>query len=347
MTTERKKILIADDEDALRVSLSNYLASEGFETHDFAIKTTACKWLEDHRVDLIISDMKAPVMDGMEFLRWVRGHEPSLSVPFLFLTGCDDVGMAIQAVRLGANDYMTKPYDALVLLDCIKGLLADSNQVRHQDSDPKQSAHSDDCPPQFDVVLECRKSELVSGLRHVKLGLPRRRRGQVPCALEVNIRPTNLVLNTFGASSTIRCTANCFAKALVPFEIVRDLVRRAHGPELVFGIHEGRLGVDGKLFESPSIHVVHPENQSTTNLTLNFTDADLVGLRAKHSSQELERLGLLKKVEGAEESLREQLNLAHGYLGKYGVSYQDLERIVNSRVSQRTEVGDQPREPRK
>ncbi len=123
MTAAPKKILVVDDEEALRLVLASELKSSGYDVYAFDLKNDAYDWVIQNKPDLILSDIKAPVMDGFQFLRWLRENPFTKNVPFVFVTGFADLKNAIEAKRLGAADFVSKPYDLVDLLQTIERVL--------------------------------------------------------------------------------------------------------------------------------------------------------------------------------------------------------------------------------
>ncbi|MEQ3754550.1 MAG: response regulator, partial [Planktomarina sp.] len=93
------KIAIIDDEQDMRQSISQWLALSGFETETFASAGDALKGLSADYPGIIVTDIKMPGMDGMQFLRKVKGIDSNL--PVIMITGHGDVPMAVEAMRIG------------------------------------------------------------------------------------------------------------------------------------------------------------------------------------------------------------------------------------------------------
>jgi len=123
MKDRRKRILVLDDEEALRTVLSIELEGEGYEPFSFCSKAYGYDWTIKNRPDLIISDIKSPGMDGLQFIRWIKGNPLTQKVPFLFVTGFADLKTAILSKRLGASDFVSKPYDLVDLLAVVSRIL--------------------------------------------------------------------------------------------------------------------------------------------------------------------------------------------------------------------------------
>ena len=104
------KIAIIDDEQDMRQSISQWLALSGFETETFASAGDALKGLSADYPGIIVTDIKMPGMDGMQFLRKVKGIDSNL--PVIMITGHGDVPMAVEAMRIGAFDFLEKPFQS-------------------------------------------------------------------------------------------------------------------------------------------------------------------------------------------------------------------------------------------
>lgn len=104
-----EKILIIDDNESLRYTLTSVLEESEFETFAVADGITALNELKQNQYDLVICDMKLPGMDGMEILKEIKKIRNEL--PVIMLTAFGDIKNAVEAMRLGAQDYLTKPFD--------------------------------------------------------------------------------------------------------------------------------------------------------------------------------------------------------------------------------------------
>jgi DNA-binding NtrC family response regulator len=104
-------ILIVDDEANLRKTLAEILRARGYAILEADDGTTAVELLREARPDLIFSDWKMPKMGGEEFLQRLHSHPQLASVPVIVITAYGSSHSAIEAVRLGAYDFVTKPFD--------------------------------------------------------------------------------------------------------------------------------------------------------------------------------------------------------------------------------------------
>jgi two-component system response regulator HydG len=102
-----KKILIIDDEQEICLLLRKYLTKKGFETHEAQTGKGAEKWLKQNEVDLILCDFKLPDYNGLEMLEKIKIIRPAAQV--IIITGYSDVRIAVEALKKGAFEYVTKP----------------------------------------------------------------------------------------------------------------------------------------------------------------------------------------------------------------------------------------------
>jgi putative nucleotidyltransferase with HDIG domain len=103
------KILVVDDEEAIREVVSAMLEAQGFECSTAANGRLAQAYLEESTPDLVLSDMVMPEMDGMHLLEWA--HQNSPEVPVIIVTAMHDISTALEAIRRGAYDYILKPFE--------------------------------------------------------------------------------------------------------------------------------------------------------------------------------------------------------------------------------------------
>ncbi|ADE85896.1 sigma-54-dependent transcriptional regulator [Rhodobacter capsulatus] len=103
------KVAIVDDEEDIRQSIGQWLALSGFDTETFCSAEEALKVIGTDWPGVVISDIRMPGMDGMTFLKRLMGLDSGL--PVIMITGHGDVPMAVEAMRLGAMDFMEKPFN--------------------------------------------------------------------------------------------------------------------------------------------------------------------------------------------------------------------------------------------
>ncbi len=133
------KIAIVDDEKDMRQSISQWLALSGFDTETFASAEDALKGLNPDYPGIVVSDVRMPGMDGMQLLRKLRSLDSTL--PVIMITGHGDVPMAVEAMRVGAFDFLEKPFNPDRMTDLAKKatqarrLALDSRALRRELSD--------------------------------------------------------------------------------------------------------------------------------------------------------------------------------------------------------------------
>lgn len=118
---EKNSILVVDDEDALRTVLSSELESEGYVVATAGDGDEAITVLQGKSFDLVLLDIKMPRVDGFEVLRFIKERYPATKV--IMLTGFADLKNAIESKKLGAEDFVSKPYDLVDLLTTIERVL--------------------------------------------------------------------------------------------------------------------------------------------------------------------------------------------------------------------------------
>jgi DNA-binding response OmpR family regulator len=115
----RKKILVVDDEITICLLLENFL-SEEYDVISFNDGINALEWLEGNLPDLIISDIEMPNMDGYEFLVQVRDRGFTKHTPIIMLSAKSESKERIKCYKLGAQDYLTKPFNPEELEELVK-----------------------------------------------------------------------------------------------------------------------------------------------------------------------------------------------------------------------------------
>jgi two-component system chemotaxis response regulator CheY len=118
------KVLVVDDQLSVRQMTKLALQEIGCRhVHEAENGTVAFKQATIQPLDLIISDYNMPEMDGLEFLRAVRGHQAIRKLPFILLTGRGDKELVMKAAQAGVNNYLVKPFTPAVLREKIEQVL--------------------------------------------------------------------------------------------------------------------------------------------------------------------------------------------------------------------------------
>lgn len=114
------KILVIEDEQQIRLRILEILTYEGFETISAADGRIGLQLAKKHLPDLILCDIVLPELNGYEILVKLRRDPLSATIPFIFLTAKASISDLQKGMKLGADDYLTKPFT-------IDGLLASIN----------------------------------------------------------------------------------------------------------------------------------------------------------------------------------------------------------------------------
>ena len=109
MLPEKKQVLIVDDEPNLRKILAAQLSRDGYDVMTAEDGEQGLQMLRDHHIDLVVTDLKMPKVDGMTLLREALREDPEL--PVVMITAHGTVDTAVEALKTGAFDYLTKPFD--------------------------------------------------------------------------------------------------------------------------------------------------------------------------------------------------------------------------------------------
>ena len=117
----RKSILVVDDEKNQREILETILSGEGYDVTTASSGEAAMKFVESRRFDLVLSDLKMTGMSGLDLLKELTNYDKSIIV--ILLTAHGSVDSAVDALRLGAFDYLQKPYDSEKLLETVSRAL--------------------------------------------------------------------------------------------------------------------------------------------------------------------------------------------------------------------------------
>ena len=127
-----KKILVVDDDKILRTVLQHTLKQEGYQVTIVNSGMDAIKSFESDTPDIVISDVSMPEMDGFEFCRRLRSQPSGQLVPFIFLSARGDLADRIQGHSIGADDYLTKPFEIKELLAKIEALIEKSRRIHSE-----------------------------------------------------------------------------------------------------------------------------------------------------------------------------------------------------------------------
>ncbi|NTW45100.1 MAG: sigma-54-dependent Fis family transcriptional regulator, partial [Anaerolineaceae bacterium] len=164
---KKQKILIAEDDELNRNNLTDLLTLEGYETKAVENGREAMAAFVEDKYDLVITDLKMPEGDGLELLRFVKDMNPDNIV--IMMTGFGTVDSAVEAMKYGAFDYISKPMkDDLVKLTVSRALSFASLQeenvtlrdnLRDKYDFGKMLGYSDCMKTIFDTIEKVAKSD--------------------------------------------------------------------------------------------------------------------------------------------------------------------------------------------
>ena len=137
---EKFKILIVEDDKDVALAISDYLDDSGYTTFIADNGGKAIEMLDKSKgdIDLIVTDINMPGMDGIAFCRSIRASEEYKFLPVLMLTGRVDISSKYLAYTVGTDDYLTKPFEPIELLLRIQALIRRSSVYKTTNSAKKE-----------------------------------------------------------------------------------------------------------------------------------------------------------------------------------------------------------------
>lgn len=159
---EAERILVVDDEPAVREALRRSLAFEGYGTREAVDGLDALAAMESYAPDLVVLDVQMPRMDGLTAARRIRAS--GSTVPILMLTARDTVGDRVTGLDAGADDYLVKPFELDELFARIRALLRRSSYASAASAAP-----ADDVLSFEDLRMNLATREVTRGGRTVEL----------------------------------------------------------------------------------------------------------------------------------------------------------------------------------
>ncbi len=133
----KQTIALVDDDRNILTSVSMALEAEGYEVRTFTDGAAALQGLTSSSVDLAVLDIKMPRMDGMELLTRLRTQS---NMPIIFLTSKDDEVDELLGLKMGADDYIKKPFSQRLLMERIRTILRRHSTADEASDEPKQDA---------------------------------------------------------------------------------------------------------------------------------------------------------------------------------------------------------------
>lgn len=151
-------VYIVDDDEGVRDSLSLLVEAAGYDVETFETAFAALDRCRQQRPDCIIADVRMPVMDGIQFQE--KLGESGIVVPIVMITGHGDVPLAVRAMKLGASDFVEKPFADDVILASVATAVESGRERRpSRSADPEMQARLDSLTAREREVLD----RLVAG----------------------------------------------------------------------------------------------------------------------------------------------------------------------------------------
>jgi FixJ family two-component response regulator len=122
MKSAHPKVFFVDDEATMRTTIANTLSKLGYEVTCFANAMACLTEVEQTGCNLLISDVKMPGMNGMELLSRMKRISPW--IPVILITGYGNIQMAVSATKIGAEDFIEKPFDRATFVEKVKATLS-------------------------------------------------------------------------------------------------------------------------------------------------------------------------------------------------------------------------------
>ena len=127
---EKKKALVIDDEQIVLDSVSALLMDENFDVDVSLSGRAGLDWAIERKYDIVLTDIRMPDIGGIRVLRDIKRVHPSL--PVIMITGYASVNSAVQAMKLGAAEYIEKPFEPEQLIDAVNKALGISHEAEEQ-----------------------------------------------------------------------------------------------------------------------------------------------------------------------------------------------------------------------
>jgi len=155
MRSDKAVVHVFDDDEAMRQSLAFLLGTVGMEVQTYESAVAFLEVAPTVKAGCVITDVRMPELSGVELLRQLR--ERKLDIPVIVITGHGDVQLAVEAMKIGAMDFLEKPFDDEALLASVRSAL---NQL---DQDQKRQAARSDVEARL-ASLSNRERDVLQGL---------------------------------------------------------------------------------------------------------------------------------------------------------------------------------------
>jgi len=152
---DKTTVHVIDDDDAARESLAFLLRSANMDVCSYESAEDFLQGISSLRAGCIVTDVRMPGMSGIELLRRLR--EIDMKLPVIVITGHGDVPLAVEAMRVGAMDFLEKPYDDEALLTSVRNALGQGEKINAESQEKAQLLERS-------ATLSSREREVLEGL---------------------------------------------------------------------------------------------------------------------------------------------------------------------------------------
>lgn len=166
MHNTRAKLLIIDDDEVVRSSVADYLEDSGFCVIQAASGTEGLSLHAEEQPDLVVCDLRMPQMDGLELIRRLTSLDPEL--PVIVMSGAGVMSDAVEALRLGAADYLIKPLEDLAMLELSVNRALDRSALRQENN--RYRERLEQANKELQASLDILKEDQVAG-RQVQMNM--------------------------------------------------------------------------------------------------------------------------------------------------------------------------------
>lgn len=138
-TNNNSAVLVVDDNPLITNVLRGLLGSQSYQVYISANGEEALEILKKKEIDLVICDVMMPQMDGYQLHQKLRENSEQAHIPFVFLTALSDNSEVVKGMEIGADDYLTKPFDPRELLALVKGKIQRSKTLKESSQEKYDS----------------------------------------------------------------------------------------------------------------------------------------------------------------------------------------------------------------
>ena len=220
----KARVLAVDDQRYFRELIEEFLSAEGFEAQTAASGEEALHILERSAFDIVLTDLVMPGMDGSELVHRVKSRNPEQDI--VVVTGVVDVRTAVDAMKLGASDYLLKPFDRRALALCLDGIL----QKRRLQTRARAAARREHRVHGRAPLVRARARSVR--LRRAPAARRTHRRGALPRDAGAGRRAVGAQPRTARSSSPLRaawCASTPSPSGSALEQLPSRAARRAHG----------------------------------------------------------------------------------------------------------------------